>query len=816
MPTFEVKLADGRVFDVEADKEPTPYELEKAIGATQPVQEPQLDALETSKAGSIAASAARGLTRVLADVSGGFGYLTGWEAAQRAGDSIETGINNTFPVNPIYADDFSVKAAGAVGQAASMLATAGGGGALARFAGGTVQTGAELAALSAGGLAGARQGGQTADELGITGLDKALMIAGYGGAEVLAEKIPFGLGTESAAARRLLGDTVESGVFHFVKDVGTESLEEGATQIAQNAITIGLAPAGAKTPSLMDGVAESMALGAVGGATFGLFNAATSNPSETLPAAQPQPASSPAATPPAPAAPAAPSVDVVANVPFVFDGRQWGRMPNPSVETNVTAPVVPLNPNDPVEGEMIVQMENRRKARERQQQAVAEPPASAPPPVSADTSIQPQSSEPAQAKPAPAKPSKDTLIDPTGDDVITLLRGEIGRIGQITDGPEWDWYRELQKQAAASRLKPQSADAAARRGEIDDPAALLAWINANVVDANGNGRALDEAQQELSELPNRSFAFPDGLGTSILDAIDARAKSRQQGTADDHMAKLEADTIEKEQQQDREFLTLTAKSAGTAMTGDVLSQQVAVGSTVRIGGNDFTVTDFDDSNGTVQLSSPTFGVQDVAADDVIPVEQVDDTPFPLGEATSDESQSWADRVIAESQATPFIGFDPKLAIAYAVKGARLIKEGFTTFTKWAGEMVRRFGEAVRDYLQGAWQAAKKTSRVGAINPSGRAQPLTEPVLTATGEKIMGELSVGDALASIDGEPSTVKAIYPQGEKRVYAITLADGRTVRATEEHLWKCRTNGREHVFRTWEIAALMQSGTVELPTAA
>ena len=33
-------------------------------------------------------------------------------------------------------------------------------------------------------------------------------------------------------------------------------------------------------------------------------------------------------------------------------------------------------------------------------------------------------------------------------------------------------------------------------------------------------------------------------------------------------------------------------------------------------------------------------------------------------------------------------------------------------------MLQRFGEAVRQYLQGAWQAAMRTSEVGAINPQG--------------------------------------------------------------------------------------------------
>jgi hypothetical protein len=38
-----------------------------------------------------------------------------------------------------------------------------------------------------------------------------------------------------------------------------------------------------------------------------------------------------------------------------------------------------------------------------------------------------------------------------------------------------------------------------------------------------------------------------------------------------------------------------------------------------------------------------------------------------------------------------------------------------TFSAWVAEMVQRFGEAIRDYLAGAWQAARKTSQVGAVN-----------------------------------------------------------------------------------------------------
>jgi hypothetical protein len=50
--------------------------------------------------------------------------------------------------------------------------------------------------------------------------------------------------------------------------------------------------------------------------------------------------------------------------------------------------------------------------------------------------------------------------------------------------------------------------------------------------------------------------------------------------------------------------------------------------------------------------------------------------------------------------------------------ARAVQAG-VDFATWAGQMLKQFGEAVLNYLAGAWQAAKKTSQVGAINIGAR-------------------------------------------------------------------------------------------------
>lgn len=74
---------------------------------------------------------------------------------------------------------------------------------------------------------------------------------------------------------------------------------------------------------------------------------------------------------------------------------------------------------------------------------------------------------------------------------------------------------------------------------------------------------------------------------------------------------------------------------------------------------------------------------------------------------------------------------------------------------------------------------------------GKAQPLTAKVLLAHGRfKLMGELQVGDLLASVDGKPSHVVSIHPQGMRPIYAVKLADGRVIEADAEHLWQARNS--------------------------
>lgn len=108
-----------------------------------------------------------------------------------------------------------------------------------------------------------------------------------------------------------------------------------------------------------------------------------------------------------------------------------------------------------------------------------------------------------------------------------------------------------------------------------------------------------------------------------------------------------------------------------------------------------------------------------------------------------------------------------------------------------------------DGMTGGLVAGDVVSMVG--RPAmGKAQPLTARVLLVDGTfKAMGDMQIGDKLASVDGEPSEVFGVYPQGVRPVYRFTFGDGRVVEADEDHLWKveCKYWDAPRVMTTAEI---------------
>lgn len=82
--------------------------------------------------------------------------------------------------------------------------------------------------------------------------------------------------------------------------------------------------------------------------------------------------------------------------------------------------------------------------------------------------------------------------------------------------------------------------------------------------------------------------------------------------------------------------------------------------------------------------------------------------------------------------------------------------------------------------------------------TGKAQPLTEPVMTPSGWRLIGELRVGDEVISgRTGKPCKVTGVFPQGKKPVYKVTAWDGGSALACSEHLWEVKDRAHRNVVK-------------------
>jgi hypothetical protein len=82
-----------------------------------------------------------------------------------------------------------------------------------------------------------------------------------------------------------------------------------------------------------------------------------------------------------------------------------------------------------------------------------------------------------------------------------------------------------------------------------------------------------------------------------------------------------------------------------------------------------------------------------------------------------------------------------------------------------------------------------------------AQPLDEPVLTPCGWREIGSLVAGDIIIGADGENKSVLGVNDCGVSKIYKITLSDGSTTRASENHVWEVEYNRAVKKLRTKDL---------------
>ena len=120
----------------------------------------------------------------------------------------------------------------------------------------------------------------------------------------------------------------------------------------------------------------------------------------------------------------------------------------------------------------------------------------------------------------------------------------------------------------------------------------------------------------------------------------------------------------------------------------------------------------------------------------------------------------------------------KLSVHYFAQNYCKIKREDGTIGKMD---IREYQERIIDLY-----TKNRFSILMASRQTGKEMPYSSKVYTQYGEKLFGDLRIGDKIYNENRELTTVVDIFEQGEKDVYEITLADDRKIRCGLEHLWQ------------------------------
>lgn len=88
------------------------------------------------------------------------------------------------------------------------------------------------------------------------------------------------------------------------------------------------------------------------------------------------------------------------------------------------------------------------------------------------------------------------------------------------------------------------------------------------------------------------------------------------------------------------------------------------------------------------------------------------------------------------------------------------------------------------------QVAGNITMVAGASGAGKAQPISTIIPTPKGDRMMGDLKVGDYVFDRQGNPTKILGVFPQGELDAYEVTLGDGRKTICNDEHLWSYYTS--------------------------
>ena len=103
----------------------------------------------------------------------------------------------------------------------------------------------------------------------------------------------------------------------------------------------------------------------------------------------------------------------------------------------------------------------------------------------------------------------------------------------------------------------------------------------------------------------------------------------------------------------------------------------------------------------------------------------------------------------------------------------------------------------------------KENRLGiyvGLAGTGKAMPKDTLIPTPDGEKLLGEIKVGDFVFDRKGHPTKVLGVYDRGVRRCFELMFSDGRKTRCCDEHIWPCYTSKKN--LKNLTLQEMMEKG--------
>lgn len=137
---------------------------------------------------------------------------------------------------------------------------------------------------------------------------------------------------------------------------------------------------------------------------------------------------------------------------------------------------------------------------------------------------------------------------------------------------------------------------------------------------------------------------------------------------------------------------------------------------------------------------------------------------------------------------------------------------FNRLEKWQDALFSYLQERMEEYKAGRYMPIRLNVTSG--HGVGKLQAVSEPVLTEHGWRAIGDLRVGDKVATVDGSFTAVTGVYPQGVMPMYRVTLDDGCTTLAGGEHLWLTDTRGERKRGKSGKVRTTLEiANTLTFP---